>query len=396
MVRLSRPRRPVLLFGSTLQRRNILWRTGFRAGDPVVVVDEGARGVTLWVSRLEVGRATKEARVTRVRCWDELGVEDLVRKAGPRADGWAIRIGAILREHGLQSVDVEAGFPTQQADSLRRAGVDIRPQPNLYRERRRIKTQREILAIAAVMDAGQDALQRAVDLISAATIKDGILWHDGRPLTGDDLVRCVETRLLELGCGAEDTICCGSPDSADPHRSTSAVLRAGLPIVLDIFPFSKTTGYWGDMTRTVLRGTPDPEVQRMYDAVLDAQTTALAAVKPGVSGKAIHRIVCEVLKRHGYGTTTPGYNTIASDAKMIHGTGHGVGLDVHEDPRISDTVKDVPLQVGDVITIEPGLYDPRLGGVRIEDTVVVTRDGCRNLTSLPKRLALDTPAPAAA
>jgi len=149
------------------------------------------------------------------------------------------------------------------------------------------------------------------------------------------------------------------------------------------------------MTRTVVRGTPEPEVQRMYDAVREAQQAGLDAVRPGVSGRAIHRIVCDVLAKHGYGSTTVGYEHIASSAKMIHSTGHGVGLDVHEQPSVGDTAADIPLEVGDVITIEPGLYDPRLGGIRIEDTIVVTSDGHRQLTPLPKVFSVD-PAPSQA
>jgi len=371
--------------GTSSDHKNILWRTRFRSPDPVVVIDEGARGVTLWVNPMELGRARREAHVSRVRSWSELTVAP-----GSGASGI---LAAILREHGLVSVDVEASFPALAADELRCAGIEVRPQAHLYERRRRIKTQREILAIKEVMDAGQDALQRALDLIAAATIADGVLWHDGRELTSTDLIRTVEMRLLELGCGAEDTICCGSPESADPHRAASDVLRVGLPIVLDIFPHSKRTGYWGDMTRTVVRGTPDPEVKRMYAAVREAQQAALDAVRPGVSGRAIHGIVCDVLARHGYGSTTPGYDHITSNARMLHGTGHGVGLDIHELPSIAQTLADTPLEVGDVITIEPGLYDPALGGIRIEDTVVVTRDGYRQLTSLGKVLELDAPAP---
>jgi len=165
------------------------------------------------------------------------------------------------------------------------------------------------------------------------------------------------------------------------------VLRAGLPIVLDIFPFDKVSRYWGDMTRTVVRGTPPPEVARMWDAVLEAQQAGLDAVKPGANGRDVHLACCETFKKHGFGSVTKGYRDIQSDARFIHGTGHGVGLEIHEFPRVGDI--DVTLEVGDVVTVEPGLYDPRFGGIRIEDLVVVTESGCRNLTTLPKTFRLD-------
>jgi len=164
-------------------------------------------------------------------------------------------------------------------------------------------------------------------------------------------------------------------------------LRVGLPIVLDIFPYDKRTRYWGDMTRTVVRGAPPPEVERMWDAVLEAQQAGLDAVRPGASGRDVHFACSDVFKEHGYGSLAKPYRDIKSAARFIHGTGHGLGLEIHEFPRIGDV--DVTLEVGDVITVEPGLYDPQFGGIRIEDLVVVTEEGCRNLTPLPKVLHLD-------
>jgi Xaa-Pro aminopeptidase len=232
-----------------------------------------------------------------------------------------------------------------------------------------------------------DGLQRAIDVIAAAEIRDGLLWHQGRPLTGEDLVLAVESRLLELGCTTSDSICCGGPDSADPHRRTSDVIRAGLPIVLDIFPFHKTTRYWGDMTRTVVRGAPPAEVEAMWEAVLEAQQAGLDAVRPGANGRDVHYACCDVFARRGYGSLAKPYRHIESEARFIHGTGHGLGLEIHEYPRVGDV--DVTLEVGDVVTVEPGLYHPGLGGIRIEDLVVVTEDGFRNLTTLEKRFHLD-------
>ena len=157
--------------------------------------------------------------------------------------------------------------------------------------------------------------------------------------------------------------------------------------MLDIYPFDKRTRYWGDMTRTVARGTPPAEVMRMWEAVLEAQQAGLDTVRPGANGRDVHFACCEVFKKHGYGSLPKAYRDIQSDARFIHGTGHGLGLEIHEYPRISEA--DVVLEVGDVITVEPGLYDPRLGGIRIEDLVVVTETGCRNLTTLPKQFLLD-------
>ena len=390
-----RPQTAVLLFGDSRSHPNIFYRSGFDAGDPFVVVDEGGRR-TLWVGSMEVGRARKEALPgVRVRSMSELKPRvEALRAQGVK--GWTALLAAICQEHGLQRVAVERTFPVLEAQELRAQGITLDVSPDLYVAQRRIKTNREIKAIERTMAAAADAVQRAVDVIAAAEIRRGILYRNGRPLSGEDLVRIVETRLLELGCGAEASICCGGPDNADPHRATSEVLRAGLPIVLDIFPYDKKTHYWGDMTRTVVRGTPSAELRRMYDAVLEAQLAGIAATRPGVTGAEVHQAVAAVLARHGYGTVgTEPYDSIKSAATMVHSTGHGVGLEVHEDPRVAAKADEV-LKPGDVITIEPGLYDPRLGGIRIEDTLVVTPDGCRNLTHMAKVFELDPPLAGAA
>ncbi|MFN2568385.1 MAG: aminopeptidase P family N-terminal domain-containing protein, partial [Candidatus Dormibacteria bacterium] len=242
---MSAGRVPILLFGETYHHPNIFYRTGFLAPDPVVVVDSGDGDVVLWASPLEEGRARKEAHVSEVRSTSELDQAAILRDTGNDDDAWAPLLEAICREHGLTAVEVDADFPALAADHLRGRGLVVMPRPDLYRRRRRIKTREEVAAIEATENAGMEALQRAIDMIAAADVIDGLLCREGRPVTGNDLVVAVESRLLELGCTTTDSICCGGPESADPHCAVSPVLRAGLPIVLDIFPFDKTTRYWG-------------------------------------------------------------------------------------------------------------------------------------------------------
>ena len=379
--------RAVLLFGETYHHPSILYRTGFLAPDPVIVVDRGGADTTLWASALEEGRARKEARVGEVRSTVELDIADKVRNSGSEHASWALVLEEVCRRHDLESVDVDADFPAILADHLRAHDVEVRPRADIYLRERRIKTDEELERITRTEDAGMAAVQAAIDVIAAAEIKDGLLYREGRPLSGQDLVSEVESALLERGCGTEDSICCGGPESADPHRAVSDVLRAGLPIVLDIFPYDKRSRYWGDLTRTVVRGASPPEVERMWEAVLEAQQAGLDALRPGVNGRDVHLACCEVFKNHGYGSLAKPYRDIKSSARFIHGTGHGLGLEVHEFPRIGDV--DVTLEVGDVVTVEPGLYDPQFGGIRIEDLVVMTDAGCRNLTTLPKVFHLD-------
>lgn len=384
---MSSTERPLLLYGETYHHPNIFYRTGFIAPDPIVVIDRGGDDVTLWASSLEEGRARKEARVKTVRCTSELTFSGKMKDVGNDHDAASILLETILQEHGITSVDVDGDFPVRNADYLREHGIDVHTRGDLFQRERRIKTADEIAWITETENAGMAALQKAIDAIAAAEIRDGLLYRDGTPLSGNDLIFTVESSLLENNCTTADSICCGGPESANPHCLASPVLRVGLPIVLDIYPFHKKTRYWGDMTRTVVRGTPPPEVDAMWEAVLEAQQAGLDAVRPGVNARDVHRACCEVFKKRGYASLGKDYRDIPSTAKFIHGTGHGLGLEIHEFPRVGDL--DEILEEGDVVTVEPGLYDPQFGGIRIEDLVVVTKDGCRNLTTLPKVFHLD-------
>jgi Xaa-Pro aminopeptidase len=176
----------------------------------------------------------------------------------------------------------------------------------------------------------------------------------------------------------DDVIVAGGDQGVDPHERGQGPLFARQPIVLDIFPRSRVSGYWGDITRTVIRGPATPGQLRQYQTVLRAQTRALAAVKPGVTGAAIHALVCEEFAKAGYKTESVG----GLPRGFIHSTGHGVGLEIHEAPSVSPA--GTALEPGHVITIEPGLYYPGVGGVRIEDTVVVTETGSSLLARCPK------------
>jgi Xaa-Pro aminopeptidase len=174
----------------------------------------------------------------------------------------------------------------------------------------------------------------------------------------------------------------GGDQACDPHDEGSGPLPAHRSIIFDVFPRSAATRYFADMSRTVIRGTASPELKRLYQAVKDAQEEAITRVRPGADGTKIHQGICDRFDAAGYATglvngRMQGY---------FHGTGHGVGLDIHEHPRISRNGS--ILQEGEVVTVEPGLYYPGLGAVRIEDMVLVTRDGCRNLTNYPKTFEL--------
>ena len=190
----------------------------------------------------------------------------------------------------------------------------------------------------------------------------------------------VNLEIFARGCIPAHTIVAPGQHGCDPHDVGSGPIRAGEPIIIDIFPRSEKTGYFADITRTVVKGAPKPRVCEMYDAVLAAQRGALRMIRHGAVASDIHGAILAQFEKRGF-------KTGQIDGRMqgfFHGTGHGLGLEIHEPPRIA--MNDTRLEAGMVVTVEPGLYYAGIGGMRIEDTVLVTRTGIRNLTRFPKFL----------
>jgi Xaa-Pro aminopeptidase len=366
--------------------------SGFLAPDPVIylrVGGESGKGY-LVVSSMEYGRAKRDARANEVLSFDELDVMNLARelKSGGRA--LAAATARLLERLGAANspVAVPPSLGVVYADELRARGLTVRPDAVLFAGLRRQKTEKEISSVERTQKAVEEACAHAVGILRESGIaEDGTLLHEGETLTSERLRSEIDIELLRRGCAAEGTITACGAQAADPHERGHGPLIAGESIILDIFPADKASHYYADMTRTFVKGEPGEELQRMYDAVLESQEAALAMVGPGVNGRSIHTKVSDIL--HG-----AGYETLLHDQKpgeplqrgFIHGTGHGVGLEIHEAPRVSTA--DENLVPGDVVTIEPGLYYPEIGGVRIEDLVVVTEDGCRNLTQFPKEFRI--------
>ena len=363
--------------------------SGFLAPDPVIVL-QAAGKKHLVVSSMEYGRAKREARADEVISFDELDVMNLARelKSGGRALA-AAAVGLLERLGATNSpVAVPPDLGVVYADELRARGLTVTPDAKLFASMRRVKTEEEISYIEKTQRAVEEACAHAVDILKESEVaEDGTLVYGGEPLTSERLRFEIDSELLRRNCVASGTITAGGPQAADPHERGSGPLRAGESIILDIFPADKTTRYYADMTRTFVKGEPSPELHRMHDAVLESQEAALAMIGPGVNGRDVHKKVSDVLHEAGY-------ETLVHDQKpgepltegFIHGTGHGVGLEIHESPRVS--VADEELVPGDVVTVEPGLYYPEIGGVRIEDLVVVTEDGSHNLTNFPKEFRI--------
>jgi len=336
------------------------------------------------VSGLEYGRATSESRADVVRRWSDYDYRERRASVG-RTTARNDVLAAFCREFGAESLAVPGSFPLRSGDALRDRGFAVTiDEDDVITDIRAVKTAAEIEYIRQTQAANQRAMAHAQSLLSSASVTaDGVLKVDGEVLTSERVTEAIEVALLREGCALDQTIvACGS-DAAEPHNRGSGPLRAGETIVIDIFPRDKASGYNGDMTRTFVVGEASPAAMEYYDVTVEAMDAALATIEPGVTGEAVHDAVCDVYEDAGYPTLR---SDDAAETGFIHSTGHGVGLDVHEAPRLAEDGE--TLEPGHVVTVEPGLYDPEIGGVRIEDLVVVTEDGYENLTDFPRTLEL--------
>ena len=387
----NQDQRTLLVIGAPQHDASAYHLSGFLAPDPVICLRAGGKRY-LAVSALEYGRAEKEAPVDELISFDELELIKLARELKSGARAFAAATGNLLERLGAEGspVTVPPHFGVAYADELRARGVEIEADSRLFADLRRAKSEQEISHIEEAQRAVEEACAHAVGILEEAGVADdGTLRWGGETLTSEVLRAEIEVELLRRGCTADEgTITAGGPQAADPHERGSGPLRSGEAIILDIFPRSQGSRYYADMTRTFVKGEPGDELGNMYDAVLEAQESALSMIRAGVNGRDIHEKVSDILHEKGYKTAKhdqrPGEPLTEG---FFHGTGHGVGLEVHEAPRVSTV--DEELRAGDVVTVEPGLYQPGMGGVRIEDLVVVTEDGCRNLTNFPKKFRVE-------
>jgi Xaa-Pro aminopeptidase len=357
--------------------------SGFDAPDPYFTLYTGE--VHLLFSRsLEFARAKKESRAATVERYVDYDYQEHADAHG-REEARRRVLAGFLDAYDVDSVAVPPRFPIRTGDDLRAKDVDVKPdERGLITDLRAIKTDEEIDYVREAQRANEAAMHHAEDLLASASVDDeGRLVAGGDVLTSERVKEEIEVALLRAGCSLNETIVACGTDAADPHDRGSGPLRADEPIIVDIFPQDKTTRYHADMTRTFVKGTPDETVREWYDLTEEAKQAGLDAVAPGVTGEAVHDAVCDVYEEAGIPTLREDER---SETGFIHSTGHGVGLDVHEQPRVGPEGGE--LEPGHVITVEPGIYDPAHGGVRIEDLVVVTEDGCENLTDYSQTLTL--------
>ncbi|HVD47418.1 MAG TPA: Xaa-Pro peptidase family protein [Candidatus Limnocylindria bacterium] len=334
----------------------------------------------LVASPLEIDRARTQSKAALKLGFAEAGFID----HGPYAS-WARLAARMLRDKGHEEARVSPRLQAAYLEELRSAGVQVEIDRDLFVAERRHKSAEEAGFIRSAQRAAEAAVTEVVRQLAQAEIQGGVLWLEGRPLTSERLYARAQLLLGEMGFSCPDMIVAGSPECAMPHFRGEGPIRAGAPVIIDIFPSGRGSHYYGDLTRTVVVGEISDEVRKMHAATLQALDAGIESIRSGVAGRDVHHAVCQVLVDRGYGTTTKGYEGPEGVAKMNHSTGHGVGLDVHEEPSLRGPNEE-PLLEGDVVTVEPGLYLLGLGGVRIEDTGMVTSRGFENFTTLTRSL----------
>ena len=335
----------------------------------------------LVLSDLEIDRVRHGAPHCRVLSLRQ--VQEKLRKAGAKKTGFPQVIRHLLLERRVKKVVVPHHFPFGLARELRDLNVKVKPHRGHVFPEREIKTAEEVKKISAALTMAEVGLAEGIQALTLSKVdrKRRIIYR-GNPLTSEKLRAIIDTAVLQAGGLPCNTIVAGGRQSCDPHERGHGPLRANEPIILDVFPRSQKTGYFGDITRTVVKGRASEAVLKLYHTVKGAQDLALKSMRNKVSAAAVHQQVVEFFEQEGYKTG----KRRGRLQGFFHGTGHGVGLEIHEAPRVTPKSQDM-LRAGQVVTVEPGLYYPEMGGgVRLEDMALVTTNGPRNLTKFEKTI----------
>ncbi len=371
----------ILLYGASEIDANILYATDFFAPDPYIFFRTAQGKRVLVMSDLEIDRAKATSNAHRVMSLTHYTELAAKRKKG-KTPNTADVITEVFREIGIRSVVVPENFPLSIADQLREHRIRVSVQPDPFFPERLFKTPAEVREIRKAMKACEAGMRAAVDTLEKSKIRNGFVEYKGKRLTAELLRHRINRTVFDLGYLPSRTIVSAGRHGCDPHDEGSGPIRASSPIIIDIFPRSEKSGYFGDMTRTCVKGKAPDKVKRMFRAVFEAQRLALRTIRHGVKSKTIHQSILDLYEKQGF----PTGEIKGRMQGFFHGTGHGLGLEIHEPPRIA--INDAVLKKGMVVTVEPGLYYYPIGGMRIEDTVLVTKTGIENLTRFPKKLEI--------
>jgi Xaa-Pro aminopeptidase len=376
----SASKSPIRLIVADSERdADMLYATKMFVGDPFIFLEQNGKR-TIVLSDLEIDRGKRQAQVDEIVPLSEFERE--VQGSSKKAPAFPQIVAHFLRKRGVRSAVVPQTFPLALAEELSAGGIRVQPtKENIFFPEREAKTADELKLVRRALSITEAGMARAMEVLAAANAVRGTkLEWSGRTLTSEILRAEIDSAILRAGGLPANTIVAGGDQACDPHERGSGPLHANSLIILDIFPRDAKSGYFGDMTRTVVRGRASEEQRGLWETVREGQALALKKMKPGIDGSQVHNEVKQLFADRGYPTEVRDGRQVG----FFHGTGHGIGLEIHEFPRFQKTV----FKPGQVITVEPGLYYPGLGGVRIEDVAVVTETGNRILSRFEKRLEI--------
>jgi Xaa-Pro aminopeptidase len=359
---------------------DLLYLSGYSCPDPAAYFRVAGRSYLL-VNDLELQGARRQAHVDMVLPYSRY--HERLRARGTTTPDLFQALAEALRERRVRTAAVPASFPAGAAARIAQAGIRVRPLPEPFLSSRARKTPAEVRNIRKALRAAEAGLAAAVIALAESRIgRNSLLYLRGKLLTTALLRETAERAIFAAGAVPAHSIVAGGVQGADPHAKGSGPLPANRPIVLDLFPRSRVSGYYGDITRTVVKGQSDERTRSAYRAVLAAQALGVGMIRSGADGMAIHSRIREFFAASGFPLRKKGLLREG----FIHGTGHGLGLELHEPPSLGNW--SCRLEEGHVITMEPGLYYRSMGGIRIEDVFLVTKSGSRKLTRFPHFLEI--------
>ncbi len=357
---------------------DMLYATRFFAPDAFIFLQQNGKR-TVVLSDLEIDRGRKQVQADEFLPYSTFEKE--VQGKSKKAPPYEKVLAHFLRKRKVRSAIVPANFPLGFARELEAQKIRLHPTNGLFWPEREAKSESELRLMRKALEITEAGMARGIEVLRQS--KPGkaqkLQWHDAN-LTSEILRAEIETAVLRAGGLPANTIVAGGDQACDPHERGHGPLKANSLIILDIFPRSAASGYYGDLTRTVLRGRASEAQRRLWETVNEGQALALRKMKPGVDGLKLHNEVKKFFTDRGYPTEVRN----GRQTGFFHGTGHGLGLEIHEHPRFQKTV----FKVGQVLTVEPGLYYPGLGGTRTEDVVAITKNGIRKLSRLENQLEI--------
>jgi Xaa-Pro aminopeptidase len=367
----------LLMLADSDHDANMLYRVGMFVPDPFIFLEHRGRR-HLVMSDLEIDRARKEAPGCKVHPLRKY--QEAARKNGVARPTHTDVIPLFLRELGVRKVMVPSNFPLGVAEDLRARGLRVAPVRDPLFPERECKSAQEVRHLIAALRIAEVGMAAGLAALKESKPgKNRVLTHRGEKLTSERLRGFIDAAIAQAGGVASHTIVAGGLQGCDPHECGHGPLKADEPIIVDIFPRASATGYFGDITRTFVRGKASEAARKLFATVFEGQALAIKMIRAGIPTASVHAAV----QQYFVGS---GYKTGQKKGRMqgyFHGTGHGLGLEIHEPPRMGPN-SGGDLKVGQVVTVEPGLYYPGIGGVRLEDVVVVKSGGCTNITQFEK------------